>query len=213
MQWDDPLRSRLSGLFLRSSRCVHSPAALAVRVSQRSSSLERAFHLRRTKLFVRPGIRIRSAVWLWSCGQSFRRQTPTPGRLLIRVCAHEEYGDVNESTRGQHLITKETKVGNLRLCWHTARRRSPEACPSAPRSCGTGNPDERFFQILKRSEPGRICASIRCRYAIRMHCSPTRQQMCEDFLHKGGPGEVAFEREQRPSVCSELAVPVPRRGM
>ena len=164
-------------------------------------------------LSVRPGVRKRSAFWLFTFSQNFRRQVPTPGRLLVHVDVHEEHDDVNGSTRGQHLIAGRERAGNLRLCSHTARRRSPEACLSAPRSCGTGNPDERFFQTLKRAEPVQIYASVRSRYAIRKRCLPTRQQMDVDFLCKVGPGEVAYEQGQRQSVYCELGAPVPRRGM
>jgi hypothetical protein len=136
------------------SRSVRFQMALVGRMLRRFFFLGRAFHSQRIMLFGRPGNS--NTVSILDHGLDSRQQIPTPGHLLIHGRYARGMEIVNKSTRGQHSTTEEINVWNLRPYSHTAQKRSPEACPSVLPSCGTGNPDEKSFQILKRPESTQI---------------------------------------------------------
>lgn len=110
-------------------------------------------------------------------------------------------------------MIKNRRVENVRLCLHTARRRSLGACLSKPQSCETENPGELSSQTSKRPGLEKICAWVESLCLEPRVNARTHRRMDVDFRRRDDPEEVVSEQERRLIVYFELEVLAPRRGM
>lgn len=90
----------------------------------------------------------------------FQAANPDPGSPVQHAYTHVEHNNVSEDTRGQHGVIEKREVENARLYLHTARKRSPGACLSMPRSCEIENLGGRSSRISKILGRGQICGGV-----------------------------------------------------